>query len=346
MKVLFAHERYLPDSGGGGEVLVHQRAKFLSSRGIDVGVISAGDPGLESFEGIRTRRLRVHRRALPLAVPAFISAARDADLIHTFTYHAALPAYVAARLLRKPIVCEYAALFGESWSVMRPAVAAAGYRAVERLLLRLPFDGRVFLSEDSLQLARATGLSDKHMIVAPPGLEPRSFGSVDVGAKEDLVLFAGKFEKRKGIDDLLTVARACPEVRFAAVGWGPGAEPLAAAAPDNLQVIVDTNKVYWSMLDRARVFFFPSFAETFGIVVAEAMARSCAIISTSGHNFKGIHVEAGRTEAMVDAVRMLWHDRATSIAWGMENRERSRQYDWDTSNEAVLALYRTLVPEL
>src|SRR3712207_5336658 len=98
MRILLAHERYLPDSGGGGEVLAHRRALHLLRRGIAVQVICAGDPTLGDHDGVPTQRLPLRRRALPLGLPAFIEAARDADLVHAFTYHAMLPAFVAARL--------------------------------------------------------------------------------------------------------------------------------------------------------------------------------------------------------------------------------------------------------
>jgi len=326
---------------------VHRRAAILASLGVDVRVLVAGDPLVTAYDGIATRRVGVARHALLFALPSFIAAARDVDLVHTFSYHAALPAYVAARLMRKPVVCEYLGLFGPGWSMMRPPAVAWAYRSFERLLVRIPFDANIYLSETSRRLANDDG---PRAIVVPPGVDPPFFNMVAPEQKEDLVLFAGKFEKRKGIEEVLAVARACSEIRFAAVGWGPDTGTFASAAPSNLQVVIgrgplESLDAYRDMLGRARVFFFPSFAESFGIVVAEAMARGCAIISSTSHDFRGVHVEAGRTEQMVDAVRMLWQDRETSLAWGAENRVLARKYDWAAGCESVLRLYHKLLRE-
>ncbi|WP_018261630.1 glycosyltransferase family 4 protein [Methylobacterium sp. WSM2598] len=341
MRVLLAHERYLPDSGGGGEVLAHRRALHLRARGIEVQVICAGDPALGDHEGVPTRRLPLRRRALPFGLPAFIEAARSADLVHAFTYHAMLPAFVAARLTGRPLVCEYMALFGRAWSVMRSEPVALGYRAVERLLVALPAQGRIFLSEDSLALAR--GKPGDRVVLAPPGVDPAFFEEASPEPKGDFVLFAGKFEARKGVAELLAVARACPHIRFVAVGWGGDIAALRAAAPENLTVHESRGDRYRRLLRQARIFFFPSHAETFGIVVAEAMASGCAVIGTTGQGAEGVRVEAGDAAGMVAAVQRLWDDRDLCLALGARNRERARAYDWERSGDVVLGLYRTLL---
>lgn len=344
MRVLFAHERYLPDSGGGGETLVHRRALHLRARGIDVRVLCAGDPALADHEGVPTRRFALPRHALPLALPALVAEARKADLVHAFTYHGMLPGFLAARIAGRPLVLEYMALFGPAWSVMRSRGSALFYRGFEALLTRLPADGRIFLSEASLDLAGAR--TGERTILAPPGVDPAFFEPVPAEEKEDLVLFAGKFEARKGIHELVAVARACPEIRFAAIGWGEGAQALREAAPANLAIHESRGDLYRTMLGRARIFLFPSFAETFGIVVAEAMARGCAVVGTTGQGAEGARVEAGDVAAMVSAIRRLHADRAGCLALGAQNRALARRYDWEASGAAVLDLYRTLLPGL
>lgn len=342
MRVLLAHERYLPDSGGGGETLVHRRALHLRARGIDARVLCAGDPALAEHEGVPTRRLPMRRHLLPAALPAFVAEARKADLVHAFSYHAMLPAFLAAKLTGRPLVLEYMALFGPAWAVMRPARSASAYRAFEAVLTSLPAVGKIFLSDASLALARTT--LGPRTILAPPGVDAAFFEPVSPSDKDDLVLFAGKFETRKGIDELVAVARACPDIRFAAIGWGSDVARFRAAAPKNLAIHESRGDLYRTMLGRARIFFFPSFAETFGIVVAEAMARGCAVVGTTGQGAEGARVEAGDVPGMVAAIRRLWEDRDACLALGQRNRELARRYDWDASGNAVLDLYRTILP--
>ena len=53
MKVLITHERFAPDFVGGGERTVYTIAKGLKSRGIEVQVLTTGDPKVKWFEDIQ-----------------------------------------------------------------------------------------------------------------------------------------------------------------------------------------------------------------------------------------------------------------------------------------------------
>ena len=122
MRVLICHERYNPDFGGGGEIVVHQTALLLSRMGIDVRVITTGDPEIRSVDGIATYRLPISRYRFNFAAGKIAEIAGSADLIHTFNYHACIPALAAGRRTGKPVVCSILGLFGEEWKHLRGAV--------------------------------------------------------------------------------------------------------------------------------------------------------------------------------------------------------------------------------
>ena len=100
MNVLLTHERFLPDFGGGGEYIVFRTATGLQARGVDVRVLTTGDPALRSYQGVPTERLPISRYAFNLQVGAIAARARTHELIHTFTYHACLPSLLAAEARR------------------------------------------------------------------------------------------------------------------------------------------------------------------------------------------------------------------------------------------------------
>ncbi|MFO1208216.1 MAG: glycosyltransferase [Amaricoccus sp.] len=158
MRVLFIHERFSPDVGGGGEYVALERARGMIARGHSVRVICAGDPAVRDYQGVPTRRFRIPRKLVALLLPLAVIEARRADIVHGFSFHAAPLAWLAARLARRPVVCEQLGLFGPVWREMRPGLGGRVHQLLERLQLWLPFDGHVFLSDGSLQLARRAGL--------------------------------------------------------------------------------------------------------------------------------------------------------------------------------------------
>ena len=119
MNVLLTHERFLPDFGGGGEQIVYETARHLLRRGVQVRVLTTGDPRTTAYGGVPTVRLPISRYRLNGAVRAIVDEARTADLIHTCTYHASLPSLLAGKWLGKPVLCQVLALFHEGWKEMR-----------------------------------------------------------------------------------------------------------------------------------------------------------------------------------------------------------------------------------
>ncbi|NNC77121.1 MAG: glycosyltransferase family 4 protein, partial [Woeseiaceae bacterium] len=175
MKILICHERYEPDFGGGGEIVVHRTALLLRDLGHDVSVITSGDPSLRCYEDIPTQRLPISRYRFNLAAAKVAEAAGSADLIQTFNYHACLPALAAGRRTGKPVVCGVLGLFGNAWRDMRGPIQSKFYQAWERYLLCRPYTRIFFLSEFSRQLGLSLGVRPERTFVASPGVDTELF---------------------------------------------------------------------------------------------------------------------------------------------------------------------------
>jgi glycosyltransferase involved in cell wall biosynthesis len=344
MNVLLTHERFLPDFGGGGERIVYETARHLLRRGVQVRVVTTGDPRVTAYGGVPTVRLPVSRYRFNLALRPILDHARTCDLIHTCTYHAALPSLVAATWLRKPVLCQVLGLFDDGWKQMRGPVRGRALQAWERFLVTRRFGRTMFLSDYSRELGMALGVEAGRAVANYPGIDwPDGNQSPH---KEDEVLFAGKLEARKGVDDLLAVAARLPHVRFRVVGWGPDADRFKAAATANVELAgFQEGESLRAAFARARIFFLPSKAETFGLVLAEAMASGCAIVSTIPLGYEGIHVKPGDCDAMAAAIRRLWNDRGETDRMGRRNLELGRVYTWDRYTDSLLDIYTALMNE-
>ena len=108
-----------------------------------------------------------------------------------------------------------------------------------------------------------------------------------------VILFLSRLHPKKGVVDLLLPAVAAMPQRPIVVIAG-GADEHAADYERQIRQTIDRLRLQdsvrmagavapqdrWRWLDGADVFVLPSHSENFGIVVAEAMARSCPVLIT------------------------------------------------------------------
>lgn len=338
LNVLLAHELFPPDFAGGGEYIVTEAARHLQAIGHAVTIVTTGDPAVTQYQGMRTVRLPLSRYRMNFAWREIAALARDADVIHAFTYHAFYPSLRAGRALGKPVVGGVLALFDDVWLEMRGPIAGRLWRRMERYLLGLPFDVKLHLSEFSHALSRKIGVDRPGDRVVVPGI---SHGQYYAHADKPYVLFTGKIDVRKGIGLVLEVARRLPDVPLRIVGWGEGYDEVAAAVPANVRMErrPPQREHYLEALAGARVFLFPTKVETFGLVLPEAMAAGCAVVSTSPLPFEGVRIGLDDVAGATRAVRELWDDPARCARLGKANQEIARQYDWNRYAEELEQVY-------
>lgn len=338
MNVLLTHHYFPPDFAGGGEYVVLETARGLIRRGVNVRVLTTGDPRIAEYEGIPTLRIPVHRYAFNLAYHKILDMARGVDLIQTFNYHACLPSLRAGKRLGIPVVCFVLGMCRDAWNKLRTPVLGPLWSAWERYTLTRDFSRIVFASEHSRDLGVSMGVKASRSVVNCPGIELECYRPAQ--EKEDVVFFSGRLDERRGVDNVLAVAQALPDVRFRIMGWGPLEARLPSMVTNNVEVVpFERGAPLRKAFGSARIFFLPSRAETFGIALVEAMASGCAVISSASLEFEGIRVAADDRENMIDAVRRLWTDRRATARMGRRNIDLAQQYSWDRYTNSMLSTY-------
>src|SRR5262245_33708199 len=212
MKVLLTHHYFPPDFAGGGEYVVMETARGLLQHGVDVRVLTTGDPRITEYEGIPTVRLPIHRYAFNLAYRKILDMAGGVDLIQTFNYHACLPSLRAGKRLGKPVVCGILGLCREAWNKLRTPVLGPLWSAWEKYILTRNFSRVMFFSPSCCDLALSLGVPAWRSAVNCPGIDLAAYAPAP--QKEDVVFFTGRLDGRRGVDNVLAVARALPDVRF------------------------------------------------------------------------------------------------------------------------------------
>jgi len=107
MRILFVLENYIPHIGGV-EIVFKELAERLAESGHDIDIVTHRISGTKEFEIIN--KVKIHRvKCLNsrylftlLSIPKVIMLARKADIIHTTTFNAAFPSWIASKLLGKP----------------------------------------------------------------------------------------------------------------------------------------------------------------------------------------------------------------------------------------------------
>jgi len=215
--------------------------------------------------------------------------------------------------------------------------------------------GDLSLSEDAIHvISNPISPTLLHQALEEPRVEPA----------KPVVLYTGRIEFRKGSLELLRsldrVASRFPDVEYVIAGARDNSiddQMLNGALGVNgtRQHVRLLGHVPWQQLAdlyrRASVFVMPSFYETFGISVIEAMAFGLPVVATRTGGLPevvedgvtGILVPTGDAEALADALIRLLKDPGLRQRMGQAGQERVRdEFTVDHVIDRTLAVYESV----
>jgi len=194
----------------------------------------------------------------------------------------------------------------------------------------------------------------KRTAVIEPGLDDEYLAMPFIEKKEHRVAYTGSWIARKGIDKLTVVMTDVlthdSDLSFDVFSGGEG-EAVLACFPKSLHSRIEVyDRLYAKQLakatSRAKVFFFPSQYEGFGMSLSEAMACSCAVVTTPTGFGAALRdgVEAlvcgfDDVEAMKSGVMRLLVDEQERLSIARAGWERVRRLRWDAQIKKLEATY-------
>ena len=165
--------------------------------------------------------------------------------------------------------------------------------------------------------------------------------------KQDYVLYFGRFSREKGIDTLLKVCKALPDIPFVFAGTGP-LEGEIAGVPNIKNVGFQRGQTLENLIRQARFSVYPSqWYENCPFSVMESQLYGTPVL---GADIGGIPelIEVGKTGELFESgnaaqlekkIRTLWEDRELTDRYS-ENCAHLRFDDVAAYTEKLLKLYR------
>jgi glycosyltransferase involved in cell wall biosynthesis len=308
MRLCVVTDFFVPHYQGGGERRYYELLKRLASKGHTIDLICMKIKCVEAFEyidGINVYHIGPTIKSPPkrgfFDFMRFISSAmwwlsrHDYDIIEANTWIPLIPASIMGKLKRvKTVAVVHDLSSGDPDQWLTGSIFAG---LMEKLLVRLPFDGHICVSKAIKErLISQARIKENKITVFPDGVDLALIDSVKAAKKEkDTIIFVGRLIPHKHVDDLILAVqilkRAIPGIRLKVVGGGQESESLKSLA-SRLKLekhvsflgIIPEYKDMIKEIKRSQLLVLPSTREGFGIVLIEAFASNipCVAYSSDG----------------------------------------------------------------
>jgi len=221
------------------------------------------------------------------------------------------------------------------------------------LLLSVRFAHLIFaINTPTKECLHRLGIESKRVVVTTNGVEIKEY----VSSRREKIFdacFLGRLVKSKGVFDLLSIWKAVcskrPNARLVILGDGPekgrvNRLVVKMGLVNNVTLLgfISGDEKYGT-LGSSNVFVFPSYLESWGISVAEAMACGLPVVAYYLPVYKEVFednlitVPVGDIDAMAKTVIFFLEDPDVARKMGEASREFVKRYDWSIVAERELS---------
>ena len=350
---------YDPDRHGGVQRNMHALAGALEARGHETLIIAPGtaspqETGIWRLGAMRSVAFAGTRFEVTWAMADELGRTLAAlrqwqpDVVH---FHTPWDPLMPWQLFRRLDVTRVATFHDTPPPGLTGAMLRNLFKVLSRYLLS-ELDGAIAVSSSPLAHLRP-GASGVTPVVLPPVTDLSPFLAVHkVASAQPTILFLGRLEPRKGVQVLLDAATrlasgavalpaGLPRPRFVVAGDGDLRGAVLATQARLGAGWIDfiaapTQEEQQRLLAEATLAVSPAlYGESFGIVLAEALASGTPIIGADNAGYRTVLtgrgaellVPAGDAQALARLIARLLSDADARAALGDWGRAHARQYD-------------------
>lgn len=321
---------------GGVQRVVADLVERLRSEGDDAFAVGPGVGDAMGVDVGRSFRIPGNGSMAPIALGPAVArrvraAVADCDLVHV--HEPMMPTVSLAALgAGRPTVATFHAA-AAPWT-------SRVYRALDGVGVRLLRDAALTAVSPMAMAALPDAWAP--VTIIPNGIDVASFG-VAVARIPGRIVMVGRDEPRKGIDVMLeafgSIRAAFPDAQLHVVG---------AERPPIDGVVFHgrvRDREKREILASAQIYVAPHLGgESFGIVLAEAMAAGCAVVASDLAAFRSVggdaavYFEVSDAEALAREVERLLGAPSAIEALSDAGSNRVQMFDW----APVVARYRAV----
>lgn len=211
MKILFVLEHYYPYIGGA-EQLFQSLAEVLAKKGNQVTVLTSHYerklPKKETYHQVNIIRIPARNRFsfTFLALPYLIRMIKSFEIIHTTTYTAALPTWIACKLFHKKCFLTFHEYWGNLWKKLPflSWVESRLFYLFEQIIFKLPFYKIIAVSDFTKNKLIQNDKKSDNIIRIYNGLDYADFNNKrDTKPSQFTCTYFGRLGVSKGLDLLI-----------------------------------------------------------------------------------------------------------------------------------------------
>jgi len=372
MKVWHVTPSFYPAHVYGGPTRsIYELCRSLAGLGNDVRVLTTDANGLNRvldvekdrevfFEGFGVRYCRRHFRhsVSPTLVRLLRSYALWADVVHLHYVYSfpTFPTLLQCRLLGKPVIWSPLGALqrwqGSSRRGLKAAWDLLWYYGSDRSKLT------VQLTSEQEQLDASARFPKVRTCLIPNGVDVPSDLHPTERTGDLRLLFIGRLDPIKGIERLLSAcgklsAKVDLQWRLAIAGWGDPVyvadirQQISSLALQERVSLVGTvlGEAKKKLFEDTDLVIVPSHTESFGLVVAEALAHGVPVIASKGTPWSGLEQRQcglwveNDPETLADAIRKIAAMPLRDM--GLRGRDwMQREFSWQMIGKRMMDLYR------
>ena len=373
MKILFVCENYLPNLGGA-EVLFKNLAERYVKKGHQVTVLThhiSGTKKKETINGVKIARVSSFGSRYIFTFSSILAAiylARKNDIIQTTSFNGAPPAWLAAKLTKKPVVITVHEVWNGKWQEITGFswIKSKIHEILEAALYFLSYDNYICVSNATKLDLLKLSIPNPKITVIYNGLDYDFWDKTKVaksnlrqefGLGKKFVFFSwGRPGPTKGFEYLIKAFKDISEkfpqaVLLLMLGKIKTYEPMRLKLLNlidklNLQAKVRvinpvSDEKLREFLIMVNCAIIPSTSEGFGYTTVEASTLGTPVIVSNAGSIP--EVVFGKHLIFENKNHIDLADKAVKAIQNQFFLSENKIFPWDTTVEKYLSIYQSFM---